>query len=109
MWEALARALGCQLQIAVVITLSGRAGAVYHVGFPILNRPTFGLYGSLWLVNTVKLDLWVRTNYPLQADIQSSRHGNSLEWRCVLSNSVSMRVKLTLAFLANATQGDQCL
>ncbi len=34
--------------IAIVITLNGRAGGVYHVGFPILNRTAFGVYGAWW-------------------------------------------------------------
>ncbi|KAK9342067.1 permease for cytosine/purines, uracil, thiamine, allantoin-domain-containing protein [Lipomyces starkeyi] len=48
MWESLACSLGGQLLIAIVITANGRAGAVYHVGFPILNRASFGIYGAWW-------------------------------------------------------------
>lgn len=48
MWESLACAFGGNCLIAVIITLNGRAGAVYHVGFPILNRSAFGVYGAWW-------------------------------------------------------------
>jgi NCS1 family nucleobase:cation symporter-1 len=59
MWEALACTFDGQILIAIVITLNGRAGAVYHVGFPILNRCAYGLYGASWSVNSAKLDLAV--------------------------------------------------
>lgn len=48
MWESLACSFGGQCLIAVIITLNGRSGAVYHVGFPILNRAAFGVYGAWW-------------------------------------------------------------
>ena len=48
MWESLACSFGGQCLIAMIITLNGRAGAVYHVGFPILNRSAFGVYGAWW-------------------------------------------------------------
>ena len=48
MWESLACAFGGQCLIAFVITLNGRAGAVYHVGFPVLNRAAFGIWGAWW-------------------------------------------------------------
>lgn len=51
MWESLACALGGQILIAMIITLNGRAGAVYHIGFPILNRSAFGVYGAWWPTN----------------------------------------------------------
>jgi len=48
MWESLICALGGQILIAIVITLNGRAGAIYHIGFPIVNRAAFGVYGAWW-------------------------------------------------------------
>jgi cytosine/uracil/thiamine/allantoin permease len=30
--------------------LSGRIGAMYHVGFPVVGRASFGIWGSLWPV-----------------------------------------------------------
>ena len=35
---------------AVVICLNGRAAARYHVGYPVLSRVTFGIYGSYFVV-----------------------------------------------------------
>lgn len=32
------------------ICLTGRIGAVYHIGFPVVNRASFGIWGSLWPV-----------------------------------------------------------
>jgi nucleobase:cation symporter-1, NCS1 family len=45
MWDSILCALGGQILIAFVITANGRAGAKYHVGYPILNRAAFGVYG----------------------------------------------------------------
>ncbi|THY78561.1 NCS1 nucleoside transporter family, partial [Aureobasidium pullulans] len=35
---------------AFFICLTGRVGAVYHISFPVMNRSSFGIYGSLWPV-----------------------------------------------------------
>ncbi|KAK0391386.1 hypothetical protein NLU13_0886 [Sarocladium strictum] len=32
------------------IALTGRIGAVYHIGFPVVGRSSFGIWGSLWPV-----------------------------------------------------------
>ncbi|KAK4163219.1 putative uracil permease [Cladorrhinum sp. PSN259] len=32
------------------ITLTGRIGATYHIGFPVVARSSFGVWGSLWPV-----------------------------------------------------------
>lgn len=32
------------------VCLTGRIGATYHIGFPIVNRASFGIWGSLWPV-----------------------------------------------------------
>lgn len=32
------------------ITLTGRIGAVYHIGFPVVGRSSFGIWGALWPV-----------------------------------------------------------
>ncbi|KAG3229927.1 NCS1 nucleoside transporter family [Suillus brevipes Sb2] len=32
------------------IVLAGRPGAVFHVTFPVVNRASFGIFGSLWCV-----------------------------------------------------------
>lgn len=35
---------------AALIVMTGRIGAVYHVGFPVVARASFGIWGSLWPV-----------------------------------------------------------
>jgi NCS1 family nucleobase:cation symporter-1 len=35
---------------ACFICLTGRIGATYHIGFPIVARSSFGIWGSLWPV-----------------------------------------------------------
>ncbi|EQL00840.1 uracil permease-like protein [Ophiocordyceps sinensis CO18] len=35
---------------ACFIVLTGRIGAVYHIGFPVVGRASFGIWGSLWPV-----------------------------------------------------------
>ncbi|KAI9158232.1 Uracil permease [Paramyrothecium foliicola] len=35
---------------ACFIILTGRIGAVYHIGFPVVGRSSFGIWGSLWPV-----------------------------------------------------------
>lgn len=49
MWESLGCSTGGQVLIAIVIVFNGRAGAKYHIGFPILNRASFGIYGAMWI------------------------------------------------------------
>ncbi|QSZ37658.1 hypothetical protein DSL72_008757 [Monilinia vaccinii-corymbosi] len=48
MWESVLCAFGGQCLIAIVIVFNGRSGAVYHIGFPILNRAAFGVFGAWW-------------------------------------------------------------
>jgi NCS1 family nucleobase:cation symporter-1 len=48
MWESVGTAFGGQVIIAIVIVFNGRAGAKYHIGFPILNRASFGVFGAWW-------------------------------------------------------------
>ncbi|KAK8188875.1 uracil permease [Phyllosticta capitalensis] len=35
---------------ACFICATGRIGATYHIGFPVVNRASFGIWGSLWPV-----------------------------------------------------------
>ncbi|KAI9336197.1 uracil permease-like protein [Zopfochytrium polystomum] len=34
----------------VMVALGGRSGAVHHIGFPVVARSSFGIYGALWPV-----------------------------------------------------------
>lgn len=35
---------------AMFVCLTGRIGATYHISFPVVNRASFGIWGSLWPV-----------------------------------------------------------
>ncbi|KAI9792721.1 MAG: hypothetical protein M1816_001820 [Peltula sp. TS41687] len=35
---------------ACFICLTGRIGAMYHIGFPVVSRSSFGIWGALWPV-----------------------------------------------------------
>ncbi|KAJ4333527.1 uracil permease [Didymella glomerata] len=35
---------------ACFICMTGRIGATYHISFPVINRSSFGIWGSLWPV-----------------------------------------------------------
>jgi nucleobase:cation symporter-1, NCS1 family len=35
---------------SVVITLTGKIGATYHIPFPVAVRSTFGMYGSFPMI-----------------------------------------------------------
>lgn len=43
---------------AFFICLTGRVGAVYHISFPVMNRASFGIFGSLWPVLNRALMAW---------------------------------------------------
>jgi NCS1 family nucleobase:cation symporter-1 len=34
----------------VFVAMNARFGAMYHIGFPVANRSSFGIWGSLWPV-----------------------------------------------------------
>jgi len=36
------------LLISFFMVLNGRAGAVYHIGFPVYSRASWGVFGALW-------------------------------------------------------------
>ena len=48
LWEGTFCTFAGQALIAVVMVLSGRGGAVYHIGFPALARASFGVSGAWW-------------------------------------------------------------
>ncbi|KAI1123748.1 permease for cytosine/purines, uracil, thiamine, allantoin-domain-containing protein [Nemania abortiva] len=49
-WQAwLSVWVGYSIAGAFVCT-TGRIGATYHIGFPVVNRASFGIWGSLWPV-----------------------------------------------------------
>ncbi|KAJ1327368.1 nucleobase:cation symporter-1 NCS1 family [Microdochium nivale] len=48
MWESVACATGGQALISIIMALNGRPGATYHIGFPVVCRTAFGVYGAWW-------------------------------------------------------------
>jgi hypothetical protein len=58
---------------AFFICLTGRVGAVYHISFPVMNRSSFGIYGSLWpVLNRALMAWWV------EKIIYVSRHNSDI-------------------------------
>ncbi|KAK5988003.1 Uracil permease [Cladobotryum mycophilum] len=39
--------LGYAISASFIVT-TGRIGATYHIGFPVISRASFGIWGSLW-------------------------------------------------------------
>lgn len=54
MWDSIGCAFGGQCLIAIVIVFNGRAGAKYHVGYPILNRGWYGILCSAGCITNDK-------------------------------------------------------
>ncbi|EGE00988.1 uracil permease [Trichophyton equinum CBS 127.97] len=48
--DAVLVVLFANLLTSVVIVLNGRAAAAYHIGFPVLSRTSFGIYGQYFVV-----------------------------------------------------------
>lgn len=48
LWEVLGSQVAGWFLIASIFMLNERAGAVYHVGFPIDCRAAFGVFGGWW-------------------------------------------------------------
>lgn len=48
--DALLVILFANVLSSLVIVLNGRAAARYHVGYPVLARVTFGIFGSYFFV-----------------------------------------------------------
>lgn len=48
--DALLIVLFANILSAVVIVLNGRAAARYHIGYPVLSRSSFGIYGQYFVV-----------------------------------------------------------
>ena len=48
--DALLVVLFANLLSACVIVLNGRAAARYHIGYPVLSRSSFGIYGQYFVV-----------------------------------------------------------
>ncbi|KAL7422166.1 hypothetical protein Q5752_002811 [Cryptotrichosporon argae] len=49
-WDALLCNFFGYIIVGILMVINGRAGAVYHVGFPVVCRSSFGVYGAWWPV-----------------------------------------------------------
>ncbi|OAP55465.1 hypothetical protein AYL99_10438 [Fonsecaea erecta] len=49
-WHALICILIGYSISAMLVCLTGRIGATYHISFPVVSRASFGIWGSLWPV-----------------------------------------------------------
>ena len=49
-WQAILVILGSQLISSTFQALNSRSGSVYYVGFPIISRAVFGMYGAYFVV-----------------------------------------------------------
>jgi NCS1 family nucleobase:cation symporter-1 len=59
-WHALLATIVGHLFGATMTIINGRGGSVYHVGFPIWMRATFGMWGGILpvLIRTVLDMVW---------------------------------------------------
>ncbi len=48
--EAIGAFLIGSIVCAIVAWLCGEPGLIYHLGFPMMSRATFGMYGSYFVV-----------------------------------------------------------
>lgn len=48
--DALLVVLFANVLTAAVIVLNGRAASVYHIGYPVLARSVFGIYGQYFVI-----------------------------------------------------------
>lgn len=48
LWESVGCMFGGQILAGILIAFNGRAGAMYRIGYPVLARASFGVYGAWW-------------------------------------------------------------
>ena len=49
-WQAILVIFGSQCISSIFQAINSRSGATYHVGYPIVARSVFGMYGSYYVV-----------------------------------------------------------
>lgn len=49
-WQSIIAIFVAQVLSACIAALNSRCSAVYHIGFPVVARSVFGMYGSYYAV-----------------------------------------------------------
>jgi NCS1 family nucleobase:cation symporter-1 len=49
-WQSILVIFGSQMIASIFQALNSRSGAVYHVGYPVVSRSVFGMYGAFYVV-----------------------------------------------------------
>ena len=66
---------------AMFVCMTCRIGATYHIGFPIVNRASFGIWGSLWPVLNRAVMAWQAVIPPLSNSNPSDILEQYMVWR----------------------------
>lgn len=73
--------------VGILVTISGRMGAVYHTPFPVMARSSFGIFGSFWpVINRVVLAI-------IWYGVQSAIGGQCIQLllRCLIPSYNNMK------------------
>lgn len=49
-WQSILVVFAGELIAAVFKAINSRCGAVYHIGYPVVSRSVFGMYGAYYMV-----------------------------------------------------------
>jgi NCS1 family nucleobase:cation symporter-1 len=49
-WQSILVIFGSQMISSIFQALNSRCGAVYHIGYPVVSRSVFGMYGAYYVV-----------------------------------------------------------
>ena len=49
-WQSILVIFGAQVIISIFQAINSRSGAIYFVGFPVVSRSVFGMYGAYYVV-----------------------------------------------------------
>ncbi|OAA59040.1 NCS1 nucleoside transporter [Niveomyces insectorum RCEF 264] len=82
-WQAILACVVGSMISGLAVSLNSRQSSVYHIGFPTLQRVSFGLYGSLFPVFTraVVSVLWIGVT------VYQSSLFLDIAFRCVFGNA----------------------
>ena len=49
-WQSILVIFGSQVISSIFQAINSRCGAVYHIGYPVVSRSVFGMYGAYFVV-----------------------------------------------------------